>query len=293
MRGLLLLMVLGVLPFAAAQAPVELVTVEVAPFDEPVKPLQGTQTTEATVRVSCALAEPPASIVVTYNVPEAPAWATVLVSPSSDTAGPERCQTGYVTFIATLTVQANDQAPADVPAPIVLEARAGSGGAEHVERGEVNLTATWFSILDVQVVEAVAVVAPGATHAFPLKIANFGNGDTDVTITETERGEGITVRVPDTFRLGSKQQGSNDVSREVSIEVAADDARGFVNRVAVASLLVTSAYAADASQVGDDATVSLLVTVRSGAFETAANIPAPGPLLALLSAAALLRAFRP
>lgn len=293
MRGLLLLTLVALLPVATAQAPVDLVTVEVAPFDAAVKPLQGSQTTEATVRVSCALAEAPGGIPVTHAIVEAPTWATVVVSPKEAVARPESCEMGWVSFIATITVTVDQLAPADAPTPIILESTAGSGSAQHAGRGEVNVTAAWFSILDVQIVEAMAVVAPGGTHTFPLKLENFGNGDTEITITETTTGAGISVRLPDAFRLGSKQQGSSDVSREVGIEVTADEERGFVNRVATTTLAITSAYAGDPTQQGDDATVSLLVTVRSGALETAANIPAPPVLLALLSAAVLLRARRP
>lgn len=293
MRGLLILALVGLFPVALAQAPLALVTVDLAPFDAPVRPLQGAQTTEATVRVSCALAEAPGNLRVRHAIVDAPPWATVVVSPSEDVAGPERCQMGYATFVAVVAVNVSDQAPADVPRTLTLESRAGSGEGGGIARDSVDVTASWFSILDVQLPEAIAVVPPGGSHAFPVKLTNFGNGATDVTIRVGDVSEGISVRVPDPVRLGSKQQGVNDISQDVDLVVVADEASGFVNRVAVANLALTSTYASDGTQVGDESTVSLLVTVRTGAAERAAAIPAAPPLLALLFAAALPRAFRP
>jgi hypothetical protein len=281
-----------VVPSAAAQdLPVDLVTVEIAPFEEPARPLQGAIATEATVRVSCAHANPPGIVHVTHMIAETPTWASTLVSPATDTAGPERCESGYVTFIATLTTNVSDQAPAHAPAPIVMASQVG-GASPDEGRASVDVSAAWFSIVDVQLAEAIAVVAPGASHTFAVKLTNLGNGETEVTLTPGDVGEGISVRVSEPFRLGSTQAGSNDISREATIEVTADDASGFVNRVAVANVHITSAYAADATQSGDDASVSVLVTVRGGTAETLDRIPAPSLLLALLGGALVARARR-
>ncbi|HVM44503.1 MAG TPA: hypothetical protein VM582_01105 [Candidatus Thermoplasmatota archaeon] len=296
MRALLLVALLA--PLALGQPEVvDWLSVTIAPFEAPVRPLQQPVTAQVTTRASCLLADQGAGgqVQVQHAVKEKPAWATVLVSPATDVASVQGCSEGYLTFQATLTVTATDQAPAFAAAPIVVEATAGPADRQQVETAQVNLSAAYFAILDVQVSDPQIVMRPGSTHDAVVKVSNFGNGDTRVETLLVDAGEGLSVQLPPPVTLGSRQRGSADTSADLVVRILAADAAGVVNRVGVVNLRLTGSYATDPSEGVDDSAVSLLVSVRSLGGEGAQKLPgAPlGALVALAFASAARRALRP
>lgn len=264
-----LLVLAGLATPAAAQPPVsEWVSVEIEPFPALVKPLQGPVTAPFTARASCLLASgAPPQVVMSYTVAAQPDWTTVLVSPATDARPLEQCDSGYVSFEGTVTVTANDRAPAFAPAPIEIEARAEAQAGPQAGRGMVNVSASYFGILDTQLAQAQAVVPPGGSHEFVARFTNFGNGDTRVETALAQAPGTLQVGLPAPVTLESAQAGGERVSEEVRVRVVAPEESGFVNRVESFSLRITSAYDKDDSYAGDESSLSFLVTVRTGADE--------------------------
>lgn len=295
MRALLVLAVLA--PVAAAQTDaVDWIQAEIAPFEDEVVPLQAPIATTMTTRVSCALAEAVSqSVLVSYVVAQKPDWATVVVSPATDAAPVGDCSGGYAApREARLTVTANDQAPAFVPSEIVVEVHAGVGPREQVDAASVALSAGYFAILDTQLGEPQAVIPPGGAHDFHIRVTNFGNGPTRLEPLLLNASPGLEIGLPPVTILGSKQQGASDVSADLPLRVGAIDESGSVNRVGFVNLHLVASYATDPSEGADESTVSVLVTVRSGAErESGSTLPLPGAgALALLGGAALVAALR-
>lgn len=288
MRALVALLLFA--PMAVAQPEVvDWLIVEIAPFETAVKPLQSPVTTTMTTRASCLLAESAlAQIVVTYSVVERPDWAAVLVSPANDAVSAQSCSGGYVTFETSLTVTANEQAPAFAPAAIVVEVVAGTDERQQTERGEVALTAAYFPILDVQLLESQAVVAPGGTHDFRVKVVNLGNAQTRVEATLISATEGIIVGLPSATTLGSRQAGASTHTQEIVFSAHTEARGGFVNEVGTIVARLVGSYALDPAEGSDEAVVSFLVTVRSGAAAAAEKSPVAAPALPLVLAALAL-----
>lgn len=290
MRALILTVLLAAT--ALGQASVELATFSIDPFADMVRPLQSPVSTTMHARVSCALADGIRGVPVQYQFVEAPAWATVVSSPASDVLATESCEGGWLIAESMLIVTVSDQAPGFVPTPIVVELVAGPSGREERRSASVNVTASYFSIVDVQVPESIVTMAPGSERALDVVLTNFGNGDTRIEIVVERASPEITVTAPDPFVLESKQAGGNDISRTVAFRVQAAPADGLVNRVATFDARVHSAYAKDDSFVGDASTVSFVVTVQSPLLRDR-QVPAMNePWLALVVAALLVSARR-
>lgn len=257
---------------------VDWASIEVAPFEELVRPLQGPTTTAFTARASCLLAEESQTVRVSFALVSAPDWASVVAAPSTDERNVATCEQGYAEFEGTLTVTASDQAPGFTPMPIEIEMAAGPDDRRQTARAVVNVSASYFAILDLQLPESQAVIAPGGSHEFTMKLTNFGNAITRVETTLAELPDRLTVTLPPPTTLESKQQGGAQISADVPVRVDAPEEDGFVNRVVSFSVRLTSAYATDDSFHGDDSTASFLVTVRSGSLERAKELPMPAAL---------------
>lgn len=289
-----LVALLPVVSGAAAQAPatpVPLVTVEAEPFAEPAHPLQGAISTNVTTRVSCALVEGIPGVPVTYSVLGAPPWANPTLSPATEVLPPALCEEGWLVGHSTLTVTVDDTAPARAPSDIVVEAAAGASGRQERANATVPIEAHFFSILEVQLDEAIQDVAVGSSVRFAVELRNLGNGPAELTFTLTQAPETVQAAVPEPFVLASRHEGAEEMTRVVEIELTAPAGSSFTNRVEVANYDISSAYADDPTKLGDAVSVSLLVTVKGEAAEKLAATPAP-VVLALLALALAARAFR-
>lgn len=280
-HALVLAWVLAV-PGASAQPPVsEWVTLEIEPFADLVEPLKGPIQTPVTVRASCLLVDQNRNVPIAYRVASAPPWANALVSPSVDAADVGACEGGYVTRAATLTVTASDQAPAFTPSPIVVEATAGPADRAETAAASAALSAKYFPVIDVQLAESIATVAPGESHTFVVKVSNFGNANTRVVTTILDVTPGLTVTPPEAVVLQSKQAGGNEISADIAFVVRTDPEGGFVNRVGLINARIVAAYATDDTQGSDESSVSFLVTTRTGGEKTR-DLPL-SPLLPLVA----------
>lgn len=286
----LLLAALVLLPQAAAQLPdVQLVELR-AEDPPPVLPLQGAVVANMTVRVSCALVEGQGGVAIAYEVTAAPAWATVVVSPASDVADVRNCDGGYVTRDAILTLTASDMAPAFRPSPVEVRATAGPEGRKQTANATINLTAEYFSILDVQLAESSRIVAPGGEVAFAVSLANLGNAQTRVRVEVENATEDLTVHPVDAVLLESKQQGGMRNTGELSVRVTSDAGGLYVNRVGTATLRLFAEHAGEPPRQGDSTTISFIVTTKSGAGGEGGNDSPLGPVVAL-AALALVASF--
>lgn len=263
-----------------------------------VKPLQGPVTFGGTVTLTADYTGVTGviGIPVTYSVTKQPAWANVLVSPATDVfPSPTNPSPGSSYTSAkqiTVTVTASDQAPAFQADQIEITATTtpSTQGKQAVGKGNVPITATYFSIIDVQLTEAIKVERPQTPVIFPVKVTNFGNANTKVTF---DIGEGtsasLQVPIPNPITLQSKQAGGNQISSDVQLTVQTPYKNGYMNEVGIVNYKLTSAYALDTKVKGDESSVSVLVTTR-GFY-----VPGPSPLLfvGLIGAVALaLRRFR-
>lgn len=272
MRALALLAVV-LLPIAAAQVglppPVEL-RAEEPPL---VRPLQGVVTSNVTVRVSCTLTGG-AGVNIAYRVDDAPAWSAVTISPASDVANLEMCKEGYAERHATLAISASDQSPAFSPEGLTLSVTVGDPPRQEEASVVVPLTADYHSLLDISLAETTKVVAPGDTARFPIKLTNLGNGKTRVRMILEDATEGLVVGPPGPVELGSRQQGAAATSTTVEVAVRAD-ARGlYVNQVGVVNLRIVPEHAGEPPRAGEEGSISLLLTTKTGGGE-GARVPLP------------------
>lgn len=292
MRATLALLVL-LAPVALAQAPpVELATLEIRPLSAPIAPLEDVLSTTMTLRASCALAEPtgiPVALAVT-----SPAWTTALVSPATIVLPLDACQDGWAEGEATLTVSATDQAPAFTPAALVVEAVAGEGERTARASDAIDVTASYFSILDAQIATSLLHVAPGGAADASVKLTNFGNGLTRVAFSMAQAPPTLEVALPEPIVLQSKQEGGNAISADVPIVVRAPPEEGVVNRQETVSIRVSAAYAEDGAFQGDQSTISWVVVIRAlpESATRAAAIPGLAPLALVAVLALSARAFR-
>ncbi|HET6403173.1 MAG TPA: hypothetical protein VFH78_00885 [Candidatus Thermoplasmatota archaeon] len=292
MRALLLALLLA--PAALGQPEVvDWVTLEIEPFPEHVEPLREPVVTRFVARASCLLSDASSGgqVTIMYLVAEAPAWSAVTVSPATDVKSVQACENGYVRFEGVVQAIATDQAPGFVAAPIVLEAVVGAPGRQETERASVDLTASYFGVLDVQLDHALASVPAGRTHEFPVTLVNFGNAPTRVDARLTHVDDGLRVEPPERVALASRQHGSQQTSAVVAFRVTPVEGSAFTNRALTFSAAIESYYALDDSFRGTSSTLSFLVTVLGGAASAAQKLPIPGaPALALVGALAFVAA---
>lgn len=271
-RSLLLLVV--ALPVASAQA----LDVEAGAMDV-VKPLQGPGV--STLRVGGVCPENATLAVLSLAVERAPAWATAKLSPETVTV--EACPGGRFQREATLSVIVTDLAPAFSPAPVVVRARLEGWGEPRGGTAGVDVTADYFSILQVDLGESVAEVAPGAVAEFPLRIENRGNGPTRVEVFASDATGHLSPAPVETFVLGSGPHG-DATGRDLVLRVATEAERGLVNRVGVVNWVLRATHAERPELHGDESHVSVIVQTKS-------DIPA-GALAPLALAVAALVARR-
>lgn len=282
----------ALVPTAEAQGTQYSIVISLTPPAEKVKPLQGQITFGGKVEYA---ADPSGQsnlvgVPVSYKVTKAPAWAAVTVSPGADviTLTPGQQYTGNRQF--TVAVTASDQAPAfqsdtiEITATVTPAAPATPKSAAQ----SVPIQADYFSILDVQLSQAIQQDRPQATVTFPVKITNLGNGATKVNFALAEGGnpQNLALLIPAPVTLQSKQAGGNQISAEIPLQVQLPHKNGYMNQVGSVTYDITSHYALDGKLIGDKTTLSVLVTTK-GFY-----VPGPGLLLVVgvvAAAAGLLR----
>jgi hypothetical protein len=272
MRALVLLALVALAaPLAGAQATGSSVSMTVEPFPREVEPLGPPVVVNFTITFSCLSADPPRPATASVHVETPPAF-TAVASPASF-AAPQGCLTN-ATLPGVVKIAATADAPAHVPETATLVATSGSASG----RATFQLTAAYFSILDVNVPQAVAAVSPGGTATYVLSLTNLGNAKTRVHVAIGNASPGLAVDVPDDVTLDSKQQGGVTPSVAALVHVTARRT-GTVDLVVEASDALTHA-AGDVSHVSLETNVRLLAS------------PAPSPLVlapALAVALALVR----
>ena len=284
---------LALAPTAAAQQSAS-ITVALNPPSESVKPLQSPITFSGTITFTADYTGVTGiiGIPVTYTVTKQPAWSTVLISPATDVFPvPSNAQPGAAytqTKTITVTVTANDQAPAFQADQIEVTATTTNtaGGRPVSGKGNVPITAAYFSIIDVQLAEAIKLERPQTPVTFPVKVSNFGNANTKVSFEVTQITEGFDYTLPVPITLQSKQAGGNAITADVPLTVQTPYKNGYMNEVGTVNYKVTSAYALDPKLRGDESVVSVLITTR-GFY-----VPGPGPLFLLAAVGALALVLR-
>ncbi|MFA5860624.1 MAG: hypothetical protein WDA16_02910 [Candidatus Thermoplasmatota archaeon] len=276
----LTLVVLLLTPLAAPQpSATGTPKLEMGQFPDAVHPLQAPVKTGFALTMSCLSDTPGRAAHAVVWVAEKPTWATATVSPG-DFAAPEGCTAPTTQLSGELVVTANDQAPAGRPGRITLMAAQVDPTGNHTTSAMVNVTASYFSIIDTQLAETIKIVKPGGTVTFPLKLTNFGNDRTRVNFSVGDVGEGLTVGPLPDIMLGSKQQGDSNISQDVPIVVTAAGGVGYLNRVGVINVNSASFSAVDGT-VGDSSQHSFVVTTKG----LDAPLGFAAPLVALTLAA--------
>jgi hypothetical protein len=248
-------------PTAEAQGRATSVTVKLEPATQNVKPLQGQISIKGTVTFT---ADPTVynsliGVPIQYSVKTAPSWASVTISPTSDVIviQPGATQQVEATKTFDVIISANEQAPAFQAAPIEITAAAAATQATAAQTGtgSTPIVADYFSIIDVQLAEAIKVDRPQTPVIFPLTITNFGNANTKVSFEILSQDE--SLQVPQ-----SKQAGGNQITATVPLTVQTPYKNGYMNEVGQVTFKITSAYALDSKLKGDESTVAVLVTTK-------------------------------
>lgn len=284
--------VVTLVPTAQAQSSASL-TIALTPPTDSVKPLQGALNFQgsATLVYSNEGQANLVGIPVTYTVSSAPAWAQVVISPASDVfpvAAPTSPGTSTTqTRQFTISVTASETAPAFQPGTIEITAAANpsqAGATKPSAKATVPVQASYFSILDTQLAEAIKIERPQQPVTFPLKVTNLGNANTKVAFAVEDKAANLNVPVPIPIVLQSKQAGGNQISSEVPLTIQTPYKNGYMNEVGVVTYHITSSYALDPKLKGDETRVSVVVTTK-GFYVPGAELPL---LIGMLGVAALV-----
>lgn len=282
-------------PTASAQVGGMTVTMTITPPSEPVKPLQGAINFNGQTTVQGSNDAPVTNLIgftLAYTVASQPSWASVTVSPATDTflvqAGPSNSFTQTRSFI--VTVSATQDAPAFTPTPIEISVLVTpsqqAGATAKSAKAPAPVQAAYFSIIDLLLQETIRVERPQTAVNFPLKVTNLGNANTKVNFAITDRTPNLQVPIPGSIILQSKQAGGNQISQDVLLPVQTPYKNGYMNVVGVVSYKVTSNYALDAKIKGDEGSVSVVVTTK-GFY-----VPGMEPVFALAAVGAVALLMR-
>jgi hypothetical protein len=292
-------MMLGVfaalVPTASAQQQGSM-TVTVTATSDPIKPLRPpvSMPGQVSLTVDNTAYSGVIGVPVKYTVSKQPAWATVIVSPATDIIPPPSSPSPGTAYTATRSftvfITTTDQAPAFTPdtVEITVDTTSSPGGKALQGKTSFPIAADYFSVIDASLQEAVKVDRPQTPVVFPLKITNFGNAQTKVTITPADHDPALQVAIPQPVILQSKQAGGSVISADVPLTIQTPYHNGYLNVVGQANYKITSAYALDSKIVGDSSAVSVVLTTRGfyvPGFE-------PALLFAALGGVAAIVAFR-
>ena len=270
---------------------------------EIVQPLQGSVEATATVvlRADYGGATGLVGIPVQYTI-TCPAWATCTPTPASDVFDPPNANAagagagGSYTSTKTvkITISASDQAPAFTPQPMTITATTSgaTGGNPITGLGSSVVEAGFFSILDVQVQNAIVVERPQTIINIPVSVNNLGNAQTKVTFsiaegsTVGEVANALQPQLPPPTTLGSKQAGATVTKADIVLTVQTPYKNGYMNDGGTLNYKITSAYAINPALRGDESQLSVLVTTR-GFY-----VPGMSPILLLGLVGGLALAMR-
>lgn len=293
--GSLVLGVFAVLaPTASAQQQGGL-TITVTPPSDPIKPLRAPTIVSGSVSMVAdgTVFTGVTGVQVTYSVSKAPSWATVIISPATDIFAPGQPQPGTqvtVTKPISISITTTDLAPAFAPDSIEISATSTPtpGGKAVNGKQSFPISADYFSIVDVNLQEAVKIDRPQQPVVFNLKVTNFGNANTKVTVTPGDHSENLQVAAPVPVILQSKQTGGSQISTDIPLTIQTPYHNGYLNEVGQATYKITSAYALDSKLTGDASQVTVVLTTR-GFY-----VPGFEPVLAIGSLAVVgaILAFR-
>lgn len=284
------------LPIASAQLPPAL-TITIDPLPT-LRPLQGVAGANITIEASCAMvqANDPSqrSVAGRLVVKSAPAWVTAAASPSSFVVDPTACGTARtVTIPGRLILTASQDAPAGRAGTIVVEATT-NGVPNASASAEAAVEVAFFGQLDVNIPESIAIVKPGETRAFVVKLSNFGNDATTIHASLARVTEGFGAGLFADVTLPSKQQGATMTSVDVTINVTTPlgSGSGYVNQVGSVDVHVSSWQTKDPSVSGDSSNATFVVTAKGLAPGNPARQLGGGALALSVVALALVAASR-
>ncbi len=254
MRPFAAAVILACIPSVALALAEQPLVLRVDPFDGPVRPQAAAATTSVGVEVPCRSLEGRA-VEVRLSLGATPAWLTAEISPGAVRVGP--CAPGResVSGRATLSAETTMDAAAYRSAVVNVTARA-DGFTE--ARASAQVIPGFVGAIAAEAAEAEKTAADGSPLFFAVKVTNLGNGAQRVTVDVVSAPEGFVVRPPGQFVVGARQEGDPN-EREVEVGVVPPDrtADGAI------ALRLSSAFVRDPGQLGDEATVHLLVRARS------------------------------
>lgn len=256
---LLLLALVLILPLAAAQG--THVRVEVEPLDAPLDPESPAELTFR-VNVECLPQSPDAAArTVHVWVADAPTWLEVDPKPAISEVDPSTCTTSSIVVEGILALRATSEAPAGRLTRVTLLAAAEGFGDNATGATTFDVEPGYFAMLDVSAGDSIAIVPPGGTHTFVVRVSNHGNDATRVWLETLGGTRGVNVTLPPPVTLDSQQQGGAATSAELAVAVTAARAVGYKNEPTAVSLRVMSARVGSEEPNSAD-TVTVLLTTK-------------------------------
>lgn len=238
-------------------------------FADPIKPLRPASCVTSTVTLT---GSPDAytgliGVPVTFAVVKQPAWASIILSPTTAIfPSPSGAGAASQNFVSTtplqICVSTTDQAPAFQNDVVQISGTTNVPSGSQSGGTSFQVGADYFSIIDVNLQEAVKVDRPQTPVVFPVKITNFGNANTKVTITPDVITGDLQAPAPQPVILQSKQAGGSQTQADVQLTIQTPYHNGYLNQVGTASYKVTSAYALDSKLAGDSSVISVVLTTR-------------------------------
>jgi hypothetical protein len=232
---------------------------------------------------------------IQLSVTQFPPWAVATVSPSTVYApvdfAPSGGQPVQRTLNSFLLVSATQDAPAFTQG--VIEVQAASQGNGNLQQStgsvQVPVQADFFSIIEATTPNAIQKAKPQALVSYPVTVTNFGNAQTKVEFLPEGVPEKWQVTPPSPVTLQARQQGQQQNSRTVNLNVQTPFQNGYMNVVGAITMRIRSSYALDPKVIGDSTIISTLTTTK-GFY-----VPGFDPMLALMGigAVAVALANRP
>jgi len=264
------------------------------PTDEKVKPLQGIMTMTGTYTVTYtqdAAASQVAGIPVKLTITKTPPWASAVVSPATDVVPTTPGATPGASVTTSpkqfsIAITATQDAPAFTPDTIevTIQTSGGAGTTALSGKATAQVTADYFSVIDVNIPQSIQVARPQQAISFPVTITNLGNANTKVSFAIGDHDPGLIVQQPVPVVLQSKQTGGTTPAQTVQLQIQTPYKNGYMNSVGGVSYKITSAYALDPKLTGDSSAVSVVVTTK-GFYVPGFELPLA---LALVGATALV-----
>lgn len=287
MRALLWVLMLGAIGATAdAQVPPPALLVHLSTPTHEVQPLNESLQLPYWVNVSCVSTPPSAQGSVIRALASGPAWAQVTTQPTNfafHTSDCTNAPNGIASFAGAVLLQATADAPAHVPARILLNATLDQTAA--AGQDSVQFTAGYYGILNVQPADTFATVAPGGNATFRIHVANVGNGATFVRFQPRSPPAALRVDDISDLILESHQQGREPTTADVNLTV---HAKPDADAQEATLTLHVQAFEPSGGRRGDEANLSFTIKI------VGSKVASPPALFALAAVgiAALVRLGR-